>query len=399
VYVPCVPKIGVVVPCFNRRELVAQTLRSVLYQDGGDSFVIVVVDDGSTDDTLPFLLDTFAAHIARVEDRIVGQSTALNPQQPIVVIRQRNMHIAGARNTGLREALHLGCRYLTHQDSDDLSLPHKHRVLAGFLDAHPSVGMVHAQSQDMSFDGFLYPEGAGPFESTYRLPRPGGSFVERAARGDFQVGELRAENYVHNQTTMYTRAAVEALGDDHWFPDLPYGEDWQFYLRLEGAGIRFGFVPTYVSVTRAHIGGLSGTRPDTQTLALAIAEAAAETMQTKKADLYVRARAKWPHDFDAELQRSAAAGDFSALVARLCAQQRTLTRSGALPDALSLAHRVERLSPSPTGHASLVQLVDALVAQLSTADSSLELAKQIFALKPSQKHASALAQLLPSAPK
>ena len=75
---------SIVVPAFNVSATLAETLTSLLAQTYA-SFEIIVVDDGSTDDT-PLI----AARFAR--DRRVR------------VIRQANRGLAGARNTGIAAA-------------------------------------------------------------------------------------------------------------------------------------------------------------------------------------------------------------------------------------------------------------------------------------------------------
>ena len=389
------PKIGAVITTYNRRDLLGPTLQSVLYQDGADSSVIVVVDDGSTDGTVEYLLDEFPADIAHVDDRIAETSLEGSPHGMVRVIRQQNQHIAVAHNTGIRELLRLECPYLTHLDAEDLAFPNKHCVLAAYLDAHPGVGLVHAQSQDMSFDGFLFSEGSGPFEQVYRRARPEGAFWERAARGGFHAGDLAQGNYVHNQTTMYTRRAVTAAGEGNWFSEgMRYGSDWTFYQRLERAGVPFGFVPAYVAFTRAHTGGISGTRSKGLTLDQALVQAASSEERMEKADAYQWARAKWPAEFEEALQRTGTDTDFAALAGALQASLRQLVDAGDLVDALNVAHRMQRLAPTPSGRRLIRDLVDAIVAQLAHGEPSLPLAKQLFALQPSPRHAAALARLL-----
>lgn len=406
------PKIGVVIPTFNRRHLVGGTLRSVLFQDAvfqeaAEQPLIVVVDDGSSDGTLESLLDEFTNHIQRVDDRLAGTVSDVSPAGNVVVIRQANRHIAGARNTGLRELLARGCTYLSHQDSDDLSLPHKLRVLSRFLDDNPRVGLVHAMSQDMAFDGFLLPEGQGPFESTYRRARPGGALWDRAARGELRRGELHQLNYVHNQTTMYTRAAVTALGEDGWFPEgVRYGEDWEFYKRLEGAGIAFGFVPTYVSISRAHASGISADRGESASVD-EILSVARSAPPASKAEHYLRARWRDPQAFEAGLERTGSREDFVALVSSLHESVRRLRAARKIPEALNLAHRICLLLPSEDARAAAVELSRELVALLAPAReqalragdarTALALAKQVFALDPGRENAAALAHVLASA--
>jgi glycosyltransferase involved in cell wall biosynthesis len=104
-----VASISVIIPAYNRASLLPQTLRSLLAQTL-HACEILVVDDGSTDDT---------AAVAQ----------AFGP--PVRVIRQANAGPAAARNRGLREAVG---EFLHFFDSDDLALPNKHEVQFGALE-------------------------------------------------------------------------------------------------------------------------------------------------------------------------------------------------------------------------------------------------------------------------
>ena len=92
------PLFSTIIPVFNRAQLIRATLDSVLAQELGDQEVIVV-DDGSTDDTFQSL--------AAYSDRIR-------------VLRQKNSGPAVARNLGIAEA---GGKYIAILDSDDLWFP------------------------------------------------------------------------------------------------------------------------------------------------------------------------------------------------------------------------------------------------------------------------------------
>ena len=101
------PLFSTVIPVFNRAQLIRATLDSVLAQDLSDQEVIVV-DDGSTDDTLKTL--------AEYGDRIR-------------VFQQKNSGPAVARNLGIDKA---GGQYIAILDSDDLWFPW---TLATYADA------------------------------------------------------------------------------------------------------------------------------------------------------------------------------------------------------------------------------------------------------------------------
>ena len=98
--------------------LVERAVRSVLAQTRPVK-EIIVVDDGSTDDTEQALRAAFGDRIRYV--------------------RQPNGGVSSARNHGLRIARG---RYLALLDSDDEWLPEKNRLQVEWLDAHPDFGLV-----------------------------------------------------------------------------------------------------------------------------------------------------------------------------------------------------------------------------------------------------------------
>ncbi|MCS7063994.1 MAG: glycosyltransferase family 2 protein, partial [Methylacidiphilales bacterium] len=92
------PKFSVIIPTYNRAPLLKQTLDSVLNQSFLD-YEIIIVDDGSTDDTWQYL-----------------QSLRVK----VTYYRQDNKGPAAARNLG---AQHASGDYLAFLDSDDLWHP------------------------------------------------------------------------------------------------------------------------------------------------------------------------------------------------------------------------------------------------------------------------------------
>ncbi len=110
-------KVSVVITTYNRASYVRQAIDSVLCQTMKD-FELIVVDDGSTDDTIEAL--------APYRDRIR-------------YVRTENGGPARARNVGM--ALSRG-DYVCWLDSDDLFHPAKLALQSAILDAYPDLGMV-----------------------------------------------------------------------------------------------------------------------------------------------------------------------------------------------------------------------------------------------------------------
>ncbi len=104
--------VSVVMPTFNRGWIIKEAVDSVLAQTY-DRFELIVVDDGSADDT--------AAVLAPYQDRIR-------------IIRQENRGVSAARNRGV--AASYG-RWVAFLDSDDLWLPKKLEIQTAFFRDHP----------------------------------------------------------------------------------------------------------------------------------------------------------------------------------------------------------------------------------------------------------------------
>lgn len=95
-------KLSVIIPCYNAGRYLEDCVRSVLSQSMAD-FEMLLVDDGSKDDTLP-LCRKLAAQDSR-----------------IVVFHQENAGVSAARNLGLS---HAKGDWVLFVDADDLVLPH-----------------------------------------------------------------------------------------------------------------------------------------------------------------------------------------------------------------------------------------------------------------------------------
>jgi len=107
------PSVSVIIPTFNRGWVLREAIDSVLGQKTSD-YELIVVDDGSTDDT-PGILSSYGKDVR--------------------VIRQPNRGVSAARNRGIAAAKG---EYVAFLDSDDLWLPNKLTAQLDFFRTHPA---------------------------------------------------------------------------------------------------------------------------------------------------------------------------------------------------------------------------------------------------------------------
>ncbi len=108
------PEISVIIPTYNRATMVTEAVDSVLAQTRVD-FELIVVDDGSTDDTA----DKLRAHGPRLRYH-----------------KQSNKGVSAARNRGLELS---GAPIVAFLDSDDLWMPDKLWIQHEYMAKHPEV--------------------------------------------------------------------------------------------------------------------------------------------------------------------------------------------------------------------------------------------------------------------
>ena len=134
------PKVSVVIPTYNRQRLVQDTIDSVLRQTFGD-LELIVIDDGSTDDTRRVLQDRYGTRIRYVYQENQGESAA--------------------RNHGIALA---GGEYVAFVDSDDLWHPQKLERQVEVFEADPGIGLGSTQAYWINYQGLRLrktPDGQG----------------------------------------------------------------------------------------------------------------------------------------------------------------------------------------------------------------------------------------------
>ncbi len=106
------PLVTVIIPTYNRDWILKEAIDSVLSQDF-ENFELIVVDDGSTDNT---------------QDILDGYT------RDIIVLRQDNCGVSAARNAGIASA---SGHFIAFLDSDDLWLPGKLSMQIDFFNSNP----------------------------------------------------------------------------------------------------------------------------------------------------------------------------------------------------------------------------------------------------------------------
>ena len=134
------PRVSVIIPVYNVEDYIADTIQSVLDQTFQDFEVIVVIDE-SPDNSLTIC--------QQFSDRRIH------------IIEQENLGLAGARNTGIRNAKG---EYIAFLDGDDLWTPQKLEKHVAHLDSQQKIGVSFSRSQLfggnsaaylMSFTGYV----------------------------------------------------------------------------------------------------------------------------------------------------------------------------------------------------------------------------------------------------
>ena len=184
-FAPAPPLISVIIPCYNYGRFLAQALDSVRAQNY-PATEIVVVDDGSTDDT-----PTVAARYPEV-----------------TYLRQENQGLSAARNAGIRASRG---ELLVFLDADDWLFPEALATNAAVLRQHPEAAFVAGAHT------FVYPDGR---TLAIALPLSGVPYRDLLARGNY-IAMIAA--------VMFARWALPEPAFD---PALRNCEDYDLYLRL-----------------------------------------------------------------------------------------------------------------------------------------------------------------------
>jgi len=201
------PTVSVITAAYNAGRFVEETLTSIVAQTYQD-FEMIVVDDGSTDDT---------------RERVLGFAPR------VTLLSQANGGVAAALNAGIRRARGA---YVTFLDADDVWVPWRlERVVRAFEDDR-AIGAV--------YHGYAGIDEAGAPLGEAFVPPPRGDVLEPLLCGLF-IGQ----SMIALRRACFDRAGI-------FDTTLRTCPDWDLFLRVALSGERFGCVPEALVRYRIH---------------------------------------------------------------------------------------------------------------------------------------------------
>ena len=187
------PKVTIVLPSFNRGNLLKKSIESILNQTY-TNFELIVVDDGSTDNT-----ESVVDKIKKKDKRV------------IYLKHMKNMGASAARNSGIRIAKG---EFIAFQDSDDIWKPNK-------LEKQMEIFEKTSEKTAVVYTGFL------KILNTKKIyfPPP----YIRGKEG-YIYNSLLKENFITTQTILIRRNVFKEIGI--FDEQLPRLQDWDLFLRI-----------------------------------------------------------------------------------------------------------------------------------------------------------------------
>lgn len=202
--IPGAPQVSVVVPAYNAAHTIGPALASVFAQTL-DDYEVIVVDDGSTDDTAAVV-------------QAIGA--------PVTLIRQDNGGPGCARNAGIRASRG---RLVAFLDADDRWLPHKLEAQVAYFRLYPQTGLLHTAVTARAGE-----VGAAAFDGHPRPPRH--VFCD-LFHTDYGIATL---------TVMVRRDVLDSVGLFDERREV-HVEDWDLWLRI-AARYPIGYLPQPAAV-------------------------------------------------------------------------------------------------------------------------------------------------------
>jgi hypothetical protein len=205
------PDVSVIIPCFNAGKFLGRTIDSVLGQTGV-KLEIIVVDDGSTDESI-VILENYRGRIR--------------------LLRKENAGVSLARNDGLRMATG---RYVRFLDADDEFVQESLSEMLNIAEQRPGTACIGKAK--------LLRNGSSCVKSlTYDIPFSGSS-----------GSSVPAVRLLCQPTQVSLMLLPRSLINSKFSADSQFGEEFQFVRKMVESGLEFRFANLPVVSIRDHDG-------------------------------------------------------------------------------------------------------------------------------------------------
>jgi glycosyltransferase involved in cell wall biosynthesis len=214
-----VPRMSVVIPSYNRANCIEKAIDSVLEQTV-DDIEIILVDDGSTDNTREIVLNKYGDQVRYVY--------------------QENQGISGARNNGIKNAQG---DYIAFLDSDDYWCPSKIERQLSLAEEHPEYGLLASRCDKIQCAGDI------------KKPNRPLLYQSRRGKSGWVLNDLFRANFIRTSSVIIRRDCFDKVG--LFDEKLKQTEDYDLWLRM-AAEYQVGFINESLTVYVDNPKGISG---------------------------------------------------------------------------------------------------------------------------------------------
>jgi len=208
------PTVSVLIPSYNHEQWLPHTLDSIIGQTYRD-IEVIVVDDGSTDDSLAVAKEYAARHPSFIKVFTHADGA--------------NLGISRTDNEAVRRS---NGRYLMSLDSDDVLYEKTIELQVNTLESDPQIGLVYGLADVIDSDGRRISSGIGNDTSFDRMP----------------IEALIQDNVIPAPTVMFRRQCIARLGA---YNDNLISSDYELWLRIS-AHYKIKFIDKPLAMWRLH---------------------------------------------------------------------------------------------------------------------------------------------------
>jgi glycosyltransferase involved in cell wall biosynthesis len=203
---------SILITNYNGGELLRRSLQSAFTQDYSSPYEVIVVDDGSTDNSREIVDEMCQTHLVSHTGH-----TSPNLKNCATVYHKTNQGIPKSRNAALEAARGHIVAWL---DSDDKYMPNKLQVSTNYLVQYPGVGCVYSDYFEHN------KEGKGEEKRVYKPP--------------FDA-KLLMQNCIVSCNSVLFKKVYEKIGE--YDNNLPVCEDYDVWMRIVNAGFSIRHIP------------------------------------------------------------------------------------------------------------------------------------------------------------